>query len=81
MDLSQSVPGIEPMTASCCLSAVSDPQDFPNGRNFAAWIGLVPYQHSTGVNLESLVYQSVVIKNYENCSSMPLDLFSGEILR
>jgi len=48
MGLLQSVPGIGPMTASCCLSAVNDPQDFSNGRNFAAWIGLVPYQYSTG---------------------------------
>ena len=48
MGILQSVPGIGPMTASCCLSAVSDPHNFSNGRNFAAWIGLVPYQHSTG---------------------------------
>lgn len=48
MGLLQGVPGIGPMTAPCCLSAVSDPQNFPNGRNFAAWIGLVPYQYSTG---------------------------------
>ncbi len=46
--LLQSVPGIGPMTASCCISAVSNPNDFSNGRNFAAWIGLVPYQYSTG---------------------------------
>jgi len=46
--LLQSVPGIGPMTASCCLSAISNPNDFVNGRNFAAWIGLVPRQYSTG---------------------------------
>lgn len=46
--LLQSIPGIGPMTAACCLSAVSDPKDFSNGRNFAAWIGLVPFQYSTG---------------------------------
>lgn len=44
----QTVPGIGPMTASCCLSSVSDPKDFSNGRNFAAWLGLVPFQYSTG---------------------------------
>lgn len=48
MAILQSVPGIGPMTASCCLSVVGEPQDFKNGRNFAAWIGLVPYQYSTG---------------------------------
>ncbi len=36
------------MTAACCLSSVSNPQDFSNGRNFAVWIGLVPFQYSTG---------------------------------
>ncbi|CDT15243.1 transposase (fragment) [Vibrio coralliirubri] len=40
--LLQTIPGIGPMTVSCCLSFVGDPQDFANGRNFAAWIGLVP---------------------------------------
>lgn len=40
--------GIGPMTASCCLSSVANADDFSNGRNFAAWIGLVPYQYSTG---------------------------------
>lgn len=48
LSLLQSVPGIGPMTASCCLSAVGNPQDFANGRNFAAWIGLTPHQYSTG---------------------------------
>ena len=47
MSLLQSVPGIGPMTASCCLSAVGNPHYFANGRNFAAWIGLVPRQYST----------------------------------
>ncbi|EPI2024129.1 IS110 family transposase [Vibrio vulnificus] len=48
LTLLQSVPGIGPMTASCCLSTVGNPTDFANGRNFAAWIGLTPYQYSTG---------------------------------
>lgn len=48
LTLLQSVPGIGPMTASCCLSTVGNPNDFANGRNFAAWIGLTPHQYSTG---------------------------------
>lgn len=44
----QTVPGIGPMTAVCCMSSVSDPKDLSNGRNFAAWLGLVPFQYSTG---------------------------------
>ncbi len=48
LTLLQSVLGIGPMTASCCLSTVGNPTDFANGRNFAAWIGLTPHQYSTG---------------------------------
>jgi transposase len=46
--LLQSIPGIGPMTAACCISVVGSPRDFSNGRNFAAWVGLVPYQYTTG---------------------------------
>lgn len=48
MKLLQTVPGIGPIIASACISSVGNPQDFKNGRNFAAWIGLVPVQYSTG---------------------------------
>lgn len=44
----QSVPGIGPVIASACVSTVGNANDFKNGRNFAAWIGLVPVQYSTG---------------------------------
>jgi transposase len=44
----QTVPGIGPVIASACISTVGNPNDFKNGRNFAAWIGLVPIQYSTG---------------------------------
>ncbi|MGI3104103.1 IS110 family transposase [Vibrio alginolyticus] len=44
----QSIPGIGPVIASACISSVGNPNDFKNGRNFAAWIGLVPVQYSTG---------------------------------
>ncbi|MEZ8891447.1 IS110 family transposase [Vibrio sp. 10N.286.45.C10] len=46
--LLQTIPGVGPLTAACCVANVADPKDFSNGRNFAAWIGLVPHQHSTG---------------------------------
>ena len=42
------IPGVGPMTATALLAAVSDPQSFKNGRQFAAWLGLVPKQHSSG---------------------------------
>jgi transposase len=43
-----SIPGIGPITATALLAAVGDVGVFKNGRQFAAWLGLVPKQHSTG---------------------------------
>jgi len=42
------VPGMGPMTATALVAAVGDVGIFKNGRQFAAWLGLVPRQHSTG---------------------------------
>ena len=42
------VPGIGALTATLLVATVSEPKLFSGGREFAAWIGLVPRQHSTG---------------------------------
>lgn len=42
------VPGVGPLIATALLGSVSEPQRFKNGRQFAAWLGLVPRQHTTG---------------------------------
>jgi len=42
------VPGIGPTIASAIVSAVGDASGFASGRNFSAWLGLVPRQFSTG---------------------------------
>jgi len=42
------VPGVGVLTATAILAAVSSPQVFKNGRHMAAWLGLVPRQHSSG---------------------------------
>ena len=42
------IPGIGPITATALIAAVGDMGSFTNGRQFAAWLGLVPKQHSTG---------------------------------
>ncbi|MCP5364946.1 MAG: IS110 family transposase [Hyphomicrobiales bacterium] len=42
------VPGIGVVTATAIAATVSDPQQFRSGRQFAAWLGLVPQQHSSG---------------------------------
>jgi transposase len=42
------IPGVGPMLATALISSVADPKAFRSGRNFSAWIGLVPKQHSSG---------------------------------
>src|SRR6516225_3654451 len=41
-------PGIGPITASALVATVGNGHDFKNGRQFSAWLGLVPCQYSTG---------------------------------
>ena len=42
------LPGIGPTTASALLASIGGGHDFNNGRQVAAWIGLVPGQYSSG---------------------------------
>ena len=42
------IPGIGPMTASATVASIGDARNFKNGRQLAAWLGIVPRQHSTG---------------------------------
>lgn len=42
------IPGIGPITASALTAGVAQPAVFRSGRQFAAWLGLVPSQSSTG---------------------------------
>lgn len=42
------VPGIGPITASALVTSIGDAKSFDNGRQVAAWLGLVPKQHSSG---------------------------------
>ena len=42
------VPGIGPISASALVASIGDAKNFDNGRQLAAWLGLVPKQHSTG---------------------------------
>ena len=42
-----SIPGIGPLAATALIAAVGDAAMFKNGRQFAAWLSLVPRQHST----------------------------------
>ena len=44
----QALTGVGELTASALLATVSSPRDFKNGRQMAAWTGLVPRQNSSG---------------------------------
>lgn len=44
----EKIPGIGPITASALVASVGEAKNFKNGRQLAAWLGLVPKQHSTG---------------------------------
>ena len=44
----ETIPGIGPMTASALVASAGDPSNFKSARQFAAWIGLVPHQNSSG---------------------------------
>lgn len=42
------IPGIGPMTASAMVASIGNAKNFKDGRQLAAWLGIVPRQHSTG---------------------------------
>src|SRR6202008_720773 len=41
-------PGVGPALATAVVASVADPMAFKSGRNFSAWVGLVPKQRSSG---------------------------------
>ena len=43
-----SIPGVGLLSATAMVAAIGDISAFKNGRELAAWLGLVPRQHSTG---------------------------------
>jgi transposase len=42
------IPGVGPTLATALVASVANPKAFRSGRDFSAWIGLVPRQHSSG---------------------------------
>jgi transposase len=44
----QTIPGIGPVSATALIAAIGDVTQCKNGRQLAAWLGLVPREHSTG---------------------------------
>jgi len=46
--LLMSVPGVGPIISTAMVAAIGDGEAFERGRDFGAWLGLVPRQYSTG---------------------------------
>lgn len=44
----EAIPGIGPITASAVVATIGNAAEFKNSRQLAAWLGLVPKQHSSG---------------------------------
>src|SRR5262249_40608823 len=44
----QTIPGVGSTTASAIVASIGSGHEFKNGRQFAAWLGLVPCQWSSG---------------------------------
>ena len=43
-----SIPGVGPLISTAMVAAIGSGEAFERGRDFAAWLGLVPRQYSTG---------------------------------
>jgi len=62
------IPGIGPIISSAVVAAIGNGTAFTRGRDFAAWLGLVPKQISTGIERSSGVSPSAAIATFA-CSS------------
>lgn len=49
-NLLQTIPGIGPVIAGAMISSINDANQFKNGRQMAAWVGVTPKQNASGDN-------------------------------
>lgn len=91
------VPGIGPLIATAIATLAPPPETFRKGRDFAAWLGLTPRQHSTGGkqrlgattkmgerSLRRLLIigaNSVIIKRHVHASAQPGTWLGGMLMR
>ncbi len=91
------IPGIGPLIANALATLAPPPETFRRGRDFAAWLGLVPRQHSTGGkqrlgattkmgerSLRRLLIigaNSVIIKRHVHPAAKPGTWLAGMLLR
>ncbi|MGB8481855.1 MAG: transposase [Acidobacteriaceae bacterium] len=67
------IPGFGPLVSTALVAAIGNGITFRKGRDLAAWLGLVPRQHSTGGKIKLLVSASEVTNICDACSCMELD--------
>jgi Transposase IS116/IS110/IS902 family len=65
------VPGIGPIISSAMVAAIGTGDVFAKGRDFGAWLGLVPKQMSTGDRTILGTYRGAVIDTYASCLFRP----------
>lgn len=74
------IPGIAPITASALIATIdSNANNFENGRQRAAWLGLVPRQHSSGakqVLLGQFVYGAYIHHDFFHFTVVVTQSFS-----
>lgn len=91
------IPGIGPLIATALATLAPPPEHFAKGRDFAAWLGLTPRQHSTGGkqrlgattkmgerSLRRLLIigaNSVIIKRHSHASARPGTWLAGLLER
>ena len=61
------IPGVGPALATALVATVADPRAFRSGRNFSAWISLVPKQHSSRGQAGSAVSANEVTAICASC--------------
>src|SRR5437899_7294730 len=66
----QQIPGVGPLVATAVVSAIGNGAAFHKGREFAAWLGLVPGQWSTGGKTKLLGISKRGNRICARCSSM-----------
>ena len=89
------VPGVGVITATAITATVTDPDQFRSGRQFAAWLGLTPQQHSTGGKTRLggiskqgdrylrrlLVVGATAVMRHAKDKSTPMASWAGQLLK
>jgi len=63
----EKIPGIGPLTATALIASIGNAATFKNGRQLAAWLGLVPRQKSSGGRSVCLELANAVMSIYAPC--------------